>query len=289
MLMNKILSSVSCSSNSFCYRDPISLPKDVWWHCLSFLSGPDLLQLETCSSQHLKDVYDYDLHRTWQTQTPAPHHYQQAFASAHSRPLALLLRHHDFNPTDPNIGFHGLFHNTILSSQTLDALLIKTLLLFSRGIPLDQQDNHGRTPLMVACQYPQLFPLVTTLIGLGADIHRHDRRDENALFHALSAHHLKAARTLLQLGIRPHHHNIQGKTCLNIAIQYLDTEQVALLCHKRPPTSDIFNDMRWLNYEIKRIQSRRYKYGDHRDRLHRLYSVLDILKPHLSLCHRLSL
>ena len=54
MIMNKILSSVPCSSDSLCYRDLINLPQDAPWYCLSFLSGQDLLQLETCASKHLK-------------------------------------------------------------------------------------------------------------------------------------------------------------------------------------------------------------------------------------------
>ena len=108
--------------------------------------------------------------------------------------------------------------------------------LLDAGFDVNQEDRHGRTPLMIADDKQ----IIKLLLDRGADIDVQDNRGETALFKATRRHDTDKIRLLLEKGADVHLCDENGRDPLMIAISqnYENIAQTLLNIYEHVDASD---------------------------------------------------
>ena len=100
----------------------------------------------------------------------------------------------------------------LLAAEREDIERAKALL--QDGADVNYKNAQGTTSLMIACQKDHGGPLISLLIGLGADVHAVDASRGTALHYAADAYDAAKLKPLLEKGADPNSRDGEGNTAL---------------------------------------------------------------------------
>jgi serine/threonine-protein phosphatase 6 regulatory ankyrin repeat subunit B len=143
----------------------------------------------------------------------------------HADVAALLKQGVDCNTPEKEGGLTALSH----ASYDGDLKMVNLLLQKGKGIDVEKKNDHGLTPLMLACHQGHTAVVGALLVG-GATIESRDKDGWNPMIIAANSGHAATVKGLLEAGANPDQSSTgEMQTALMLAAQNGDNLTVRML------------------------------------------------------------